>query len=99
VLNDAAKNGNGLLSGYLMPKLVDSHICNHFVLDLCDFNPYRVRAHRACNSINCNNNSKAAMTAGITTLAVLSAEACLEEDELPFVSIRKENVESRVFLD
>jgi len=34
--------------------------------------------------------------------AVLSAEPCFEEDvvsELPFVSIRKENVGSRVFLD
>lgn len=79
-----------------------SHLRNHFVLDLRDFNPHRVsvRARRARN--NSNNNSKAAATAGITTLAVLSAEACFEEDvlsELPFVSIRKENVGSRVFLD
>ena len=73
-----------------------SHLRNHFVLDLRDFNPYRVRARRAHNT-----NSKAATTAGITALAVLSAEACFEEDvvsELPFVSIRKENVGSRVFL-
>jgi hypothetical protein len=81
-----------------------SHLRNHFVLDLRDFNPYRVRvrARRARNSNNSNNNSKAATTAGITTLAVLSADACFEEDvvsELPFVSIRKENVGSRVFLD
>lgn len=79
-----------------------SHLRNHFVLDLRDFNPYRVRARRARNSNSSNNNSKAATTAGITTLAVLSAEACFEEDvvsELPFVSIRKENVGSRVFLD
>jgi hypothetical protein len=81
-----------------------SHLRNHFVLDLRDFNPYRVRvrARRSCNSDNSNNNSKAPTTAGITTLAVLSAEACFEEDvvsELPFVSIRKENVGSRVFLD
>jgi hypothetical protein len=81
-----------------------SHLRNHFVLDLRDFNPYRVsvRARRARNSNNSNNNSKAATTAGITTLAVLSAEACFEEDVLsglPFMSIRKENVGSRVFLD
>lgn len=81
-----------------------SHLRNHFVLDLRDFNPYRVRARRArnSNSNNSNNNSKVATTAGITTPAVLSAEACFEEDvvsELPFVSIRKENVGSRVFLD
>lgn len=86
-----------------------SHLRNHFVLDLRDFNPHRVsisvRAHRARNNNSNNtgnNNSKAATTAGITTLAVLSAEACFEEDvlsELPFVSIRKENVGSRVFLD
>jgi hypothetical protein len=84
-----------------------SHLRNHFVLDLRDFNPYRVgvRASRARNSNgngNNTNNSKAATTGGITTLAVLSAEACFEEDvlsELPFVSIRKENVGSRVFLD
>ena len=81
-----------------------SHLRNHFVLDLRDFNPYRVRvrARRARNSNNSNNNSKAATTAGITTLAVLSADACFEEDvvsELPLVSIRKENVGSRVFLD
>jgi len=80
-----------------------SHLRNHFVLDLRDFNPYRVRvcARRARNCNNSNNN-KAAPIAGITTLAVLSAEACFEEDvvsELPFVSIRKENVGSRVFLD
>jgi hypothetical protein len=77
-----------------------SHLRNHFVLDLRDFNPYRVR--RARNSNNSSNNSKAAMTANITTLASLSAWACFEEDvvsELPFVSIRKENVGSRVFLD
>ncbi|KAF8495543.1 hypothetical protein F5888DRAFT_1711808 [Russula emetica] len=80
-----------------------SHLRNHFVLDLRDFNPYRIRARRARNSnSNSNNNSKAMTTAGITTLAVLSAEACFEEDvvsELLFVSIRKENVGSRVFLD
>ena len=76
-----------------------SHLRNHFVLDLRDFNPYRVRARRARNN---NSNSKAVTTAGITTQAILSAEACFEEDvvsELPFVSIRKENVGRRVFLD
>ena len=79
-----------------------SHLRNHFVLDLRDFNPYRVRARHARKSNNSNNNSKAATTAGITTLAVLSAEACFEEEvvsELSFVSIRKEIVGSRVFLD
>jgi hypothetical protein len=76
-----------------------SHLRNHYVLDLRDFNPYRVRARRARNN---NNNSKAVTTAGITTQAILSAEACFEEDvvsELPFISIRKENVGWRVFLD
>jgi len=75
-----------------------SHLRNHFVLDLRDFNPYRVRALRARN----NNNGKATTTADIITHAVLSAEACFEEEvvsELPFVSIRKENVGSRVFMD
>jgi hypothetical protein len=78
-----------------------SHLRDHFVLDLRDFNPYRVRACRTRNN-SVNNNSKAVTTAGITTQAVLSAEACFEEDvvsELPFVSIRKENVGCRVFLD
>ena len=77
-----------------------SHLRSHYVLDLRDFNPYRVRARRARN--NNNNNSKAVTTAGITTQTILSAEACFEEDvvsELPFVSIRKENVGWRVFLD
>ena len=62
-----------------------SHLRNHYVLDMRDFNPHRVRARRA--------------TAAPT---VLSAEACFEEDvmcELPFVSLRKENVGRRVFLD
>jgi hypothetical protein len=85
-----------------------SHLRDHFVLDLRDFNPYRVRARSA--PIN-NDSSKiatatpaAAVAGGATAVhqAVLSAERCFEEDvvsELPFVSIRKENVGSRVFLD
>lgn len=79
-----------------------SHLRNHFVLDLRDFNPYRVRARRARFSNNNNNSSKAATATGITTLGVLSAEECFQEDvvsELPFMSIRKENVGSGVFLD
>ncbi|KAF8266896.1 hypothetical protein EI94DRAFT_120425 [Lactarius quietus] len=62
-----------------------SHLRNHYVLDLRDFNPHRVRALR---------------TALVPT--VLSAEACFEEDvvcELPFVSLRKENVGRHVLLD
>jgi len=62
-----------------------SHLRNHFVLDLRDFNPHRVRALRPAPAVT-----------------VLSAEACFEEDvvcELPFVSLRKENVGSRVLLD
>jgi hypothetical protein len=62
-----------------------SHLRNHFVLDLRDFNPHRVRALRAA-----------------PPATVLSAEACFEEDvvcELPFVSLRKENVGRRVLLD
>lgn len=79
-----------------------SHLRNHFVLDLRDFNSYRVRARRARFSNINNNSSKAATATGITTFGVLSAEECFEEDvvsELPFVSIRKENVGSGVFLD
>lgn len=77
-----------------------SHLRKYFVLELRDFNPYRVHARRARSSSN-NNSSKAVTNAGITSHAVLSAEACFEEDivsELPFVSIRKENVGSRVFM-
>ncbi len=62
-----------------------SHLRDHYVLDLRDFNPHRVRALCAT-----------------PTVTVLSAEACFEEDvvcELPFVSLRKENVGSRVLLD
>lgn len=62
-----------------------SHLRNHFVLDLRDFNPHRVRSLRAA-----------------PPATVLSAEACFEEDvvcELPFVSLRKENVGRRVLLD
>ena len=62
-----------------------SHLRNHYVLDLRDFNPHRVRAMHI---------------AQVST--VLSAEACFEEDvvcELPFVSLRKENVGRRVLLD
>ena len=95
-------NDSMSLSGSRCVLVKYSHLRNHYVLDLRDFNPYRVRARRTRNSNNSNNNSKAATSAGITTLAVLSAEACFEEDvvsELPFVSIRKENVGSRVFLD
>ena len=65
-----------------------SHLRNHYVLDLRDFNPHRVRAMRA--------------TPPAATTTVLSAEACFEEDvvcELPFVSLRKENVGRRVLLD
>ncbi|KAI0265373.1 hypothetical protein BC834DRAFT_879123 [Gloeopeniophorella convolvens] len=63
-----------------------SHLRSHHVLDLRDFNPYHVRTGER------NNASQ----------AILSAEACFEEDvvsELPYVSIRKENVGSRVLLD
>jgi hypothetical protein len=74
-----------------------SHLRDHFVLDLRDFNSYRVRARSAYDKT---------VTAGAGSVrahqAVLSAEACFEEDvvsELPFVSIRKENVGSRVWLD
>lgn len=62
-----------------------SHLRNHFVLDLRDFNPHRVRALRSAPAAT-----------------VLSAEECFEEDvvcELPFVSLRKENVGRRVLLD
>jgi hypothetical protein len=62
-----------------------SHLRNHYVLDLRDFNPHRVRALRA-----------------VPPPTVLSAEACFEEDvvcELPYVSLRKENVGKRVLLD
>jgi hypothetical protein len=78
-----------------------SHLRKYFVLELRDFNPYRVRARRARSGSSSNNSSKAVTTAGMTAPAVLSAEACFEEDivsELPFVSIRKENVGSRVFM-
>ena len=77
-----------------------SHLRKYFVLELRDFNPYRVRARRARSSGN-NISSKTATNAGIANQAVLSAEACFEDDvvsELPFVSIRKENVGSRVFM-
>lgn len=74
-----------------------SHLRDHFVLDLRDFNPYRVRARTT-------PNKTATVTMAGTTIhqAVLSAEPCFEEDvvsELPFLSIRKENVGSRVLLD
>lgn len=62
-----------------------SHLRNHYVLDVRDFNPHRVRALRAASAPT-----------------VLSAEACFEDDvvcELPFVSLRKENVGRRVLLD
>ncbi|KAI9449181.1 hypothetical protein BJY52DRAFT_1308610 [Lactarius psammicola] len=62
-----------------------SHLRDHYVLDLRDFNPYRVRAMQRAPAVT-----------------VLSADACFEEDvvcELPFVSLRKENVGSRVLLD
>lgn len=71
------------------------HLRNHFVLDMRDFNPYRIRAWSA-------RNKTATSTATTSYQAVLSAEACFQEDiifELPFVSIRKENVGSRVLLD
>lgn len=74
-----------------------SHLRDHFVLDLRDFNPYRVRARTAPNK-----TATAAMAGYTIHQAVLSAEPCFEEDvvsELPFVSIRKENVGSRVLLD
>ncbi len=91
-------NDSMSLAGSRCALVKYSHLRNHFVLELRDFNPYRVRACRARN----NNNGKATTTPGIISQAVLSAEACFEEDivsELPFVSIRKENVGSRVFLD
>jgi hypothetical protein len=72
-----------------------SHLRSHFVLDLRDFNPYRVHMRRA-------RKSSATITATTSSRTILSAEACFEEDivsELPFVSIRKENVGSRVLLD
>jgi hypothetical protein len=62
-----------------------SHLRNHYVLDVRDFNPHRVHALRAASAPT-----------------VLSAEACFEDDvvcELPFVSLRKENVGRRVLLD
>ncbi|KAH8987994.1 hypothetical protein EDB86DRAFT_2076405 [Lactarius hatsudake] len=62
-----------------------SHLRDHSVLDLRDFNPHRVRAQRPAPAVT-----------------VLSAQECFEEDvrcELPFVSLRKENVGSRVWLD
>jgi hypothetical protein len=74
-----------------------SHLRDHFVLDLRDFNPYRVRARTT------PNKTAIATMAGTTIhQAVLSAEPCFEEDvvsELPYLSIRKENVGSRVLLD
>ncbi|KAI0251557.1 hypothetical protein BJV78DRAFT_1282409 [Lactifluus subvellereus] len=83
------------LSGSRCVLVKYSHLRNHFVLDLRDFNPYRVRARSA-------RNKAATSTATTSSQAILSAEACFEEDivsELPFVSIRKENVGSRVLLD
>jgi hypothetical protein len=74
-----------------------SHLRDHFALDLRDFNPYRVRARSAHDK-----TVTAAACGGFSNYAVLSAEACFEENvvsELPFVSIRKENVGSRVLLD
>ncbi|KAI9456072.1 hypothetical protein F5148DRAFT_1151386 [Russula earlei] len=71
------------------------HLHDHFVLDVCDFNPYRIRAHSA-------RTNNMATTAGITAQTVLSAQACFEKDivsELPFFSIRKATVGSQVFLD
>ena len=74
-----------------------SHLRDHFVLDLRDFNSYRVHARSA------HDKTVTAAAGGVVAhQAVLSAEACFEEDvvsELPFVSIRKENVGSRVLLD
>jgi hypothetical protein len=93
-----------------------SHLRSHFVLDLRDFNPHRVRAWTARNRTA--STTVAATTAAAAAAAaaasgrsgvaahahqaILSAEACFEEDvvsELPFVSIKKENVGSRVLLD
>ncbi|KAH9988250.1 hypothetical protein BJV74DRAFT_466230 [Russula compacta] len=74
-----------------------SHLRGHYWLDLRDFNPHRVRARDARLK-----NHQTATAPGISAPVVLSAEACFEEDvvsELPFVSIRKENVGSRVLLD
>jgi hypothetical protein len=61
-----------------------SHLRNHFVLDLHDFNPYRVaiRARRTRNRLTATTAivSEAATTAGITTLAVLGGcLVCLTE--------------------
>ncbi|KAI0301473.1 hypothetical protein BC826DRAFT_989875 [Russula brevipes] len=72
-----------------------SHLRSHFVLDLREFNPYRVRTRGA-------RHGKSTPITGIASRMVLSAGACFEEDvvsELPFLSIRKENVGSRVLLD
>ena len=74
-----------------------SHLRDHFVLDLRDFNPYRVRARSS------RNKTATVAAVGVAAhQAVLAAEACFEQDvvsELPFVSIRKENVGSCVLLD
>ncbi|KAH9168068.1 hypothetical protein EDB89DRAFT_2205877 [Lactarius sanguifluus] len=62
-----------------------SHLRDHSALDLRDFNPHRVRAQRPAPAVT-----------------VLSAQECFEEDvrcELPFVSLKKANVGSRVWLD
>ena len=74
-----------------------SHLRDHFMLGLRDFNSYRVHARSAHDK-----TVTAAAGGGVAHQAVLSAEACFEEDvvsELPFVSIRKENVMSHVLLD
>jgi hypothetical protein len=74
------------------------HLRDHFVLDLRDFNPYRIRVRSAHDKTVTAGGGGG----GVTYQAVLSAEACFEEDvvsELPFVSIKKENVGSRVLLD
>ena len=83
------------LSGSRCALVKYSHLRNHYVLDLRDFNPYRFRARSA-------QNKSVATAGGVASLTVLSAQACFEEDvvsELPFWSIRKENVGRHVLLD
>lgn len=92
------RNDSISLAGSRCVLVKYSHLRGHYWLDLRDFNPYRVRAQNARRK----NNQTATPVPGISAPAVLSADGCFEEDvvsELPFVSIREENVGSRVLLD
>ncbi|KAI9438014.1 hypothetical protein H4582DRAFT_2076614 [Lactarius indigo] len=62
-----------------------SHLRDHYVLDLRDFNPHRVRALRPAPVV--------------TVLSAQACFEEDVRCELPFVSFRKENVGRRVFLD